>query len=184
VQRRRGQLEARARGFEERALSAGGAGGTWIPTGPPAYVADQFAVAARERAALAALLPEHPIPEKGMTTGAPRLSSGASVDVTAEGSAISSTDPADVFASSPVSLISGHVTLSQQLLDRADPTGDVWLAAELGRAHGEKLDEKLLAGSGTAPELRGLLNVTGLTSVAYTDASPTQAEAWPKLMDA
>src|SRR6476660_1341956 len=43
--------------YETRALSAAGAGGTFVPTGIPAYLADLFALAARDRAVLPNVLP-------------------------------------------------------------------------------------------------------------------------------
>src|SRR5439155_12225785 len=116
AQQRLDQTAARSRLLaEQRALSAAGAGGTFVPTGFPAYLGDLFAFAARDRAVLAGLLPNQPLPEVGMDSKAPRLTTGASVGIGAEGAAVSSTDPGDALASSPVSTISGFVELSQQL---------------------------------------------------------------------
>jgi HK97 family phage major capsid protein len=170
---------------EARALSTSGEGADFIPSGLPAYLADLFNIAARERGVLPQVLPTRPLAEKGMDSKAPRLTSGGTIAVqTSEGSGVSSTDPAEVMASSPVSTVAGQVDLSQQLLDRSEPNMDEVIASDLGRAHAEKLDETLLTGSGTAPNMRGILNVSGITAVTYTDGSPTNAKLNGKLMDA
>lgn len=95
--------------------------------------------------------------------------------------AVSETDPATSLASAPVVTIAGQVDISRQLLDRSNPRmSDVALAAELGNAVAERLDLQVVNGSGTN-EMRGLLNATGISSVTWTDATPTVAELLPKL---
>jgi hypothetical protein len=49
---------------------------------------------------------------------------------------------------------------------------------------GVQLDSQLISGTGANSQALGLISVTGISTVAYTDASPTQAEAFPKLLQA
>src|SRR5262245_32380491 len=57
----------------------------------------------------------------------------------------------------------------------------MFIASELGRAAGERVDLQLLNGAGTSGETRGFLNLSGTVATSYTDASPTVAELCSKL---
>lgn len=162
------------------------AGGGFALANAPVHVSDAFATAARAKATLTAALDVRPLPEKGMSIKTPRITTGMEALIQATQNADPGASQAIVEAAveSPVTTIYGWVDASLQLLERAEPGFDVVAAAELGSLIGLRTDQALLTGSGTAPELRGLLNVSSITSVAYTDASPTQAEAWPKLLEA
>lgn len=55
------------------------------------------------------------------------------------------------------------VTLSVELFEDADPSGDGVIARSFGQQMALELDRAALLGSGTAPEPRGILNQTGVT---------------------
>lgn len=159
-------------------------GGGFVPTGAPAHIAEAFAAACRARGVLPTVLPVVPLPERGMTVKTPRITTGVPTEPQAtENTAATETDLVEALVESPVTTVSGHQDVSVQLLERSEPGIDVALAAELGRALAADLDVLLLTGSGTAPYLLGLDNVSGITSVTYTDASPTFAEFVPKLAE-
>ena len=175
-------LVERAR-FEQRTLTTGAtAGGDFVPPGP-SFIAEEFATAVRAASKLSTILPRNPLPEKGifnLTT--PRITQGATGAVQAtQNAAISNQDLVESNVVNPVATIAGFVDMSQQLLDHSEPSIDVVLAADLGRAYGAMLDTQLLAGTGGSGQMLGLTAVTGITSSSYTDASPTQAEAWPAI---
>jgi hypothetical protein len=65
------------------------------------------------------------------------------------------------------------------LFDRAEPGMDTVLSRELGRSLGANFDSQVITGTGANGQMLGLRAVTGITSNSYTDASPTQAEAFP-----
>ncbi len=157
------------------------AGGNFVPTGAPAYVGDHFAAAARAAATMANVLPFEPLPETGMVLKTPRMTTGTSTAVMAtENSAVSETDIVESMIASPVATVSGQQDLSQQLFDRSDPAiVDIVLATDLGRSLGANFDQQVLVGTGANGQTFGLAAVVGITSNAYTDASPTQAEAFP-----
>ena len=109
-----------------------------------------------------------------------RLSTGTATAVqSSEGATVQDTDLVEALVSSALCTISGQPDLSQQLLDRSEPGQaagiDVALAHDLGNSYATSLDGQILYGSGTAPQLRGLLNVAGITAVAKTNGSPTGA---------
>ncbi|HUP15241.1 MAG TPA: phage major capsid protein [Acidimicrobiia bacterium] len=158
-------------------------GGDFVPTGAPARVAKAFARSVRARSAVAPLLQGVPLPELGMTVEEPKVGTGPTVLGHVENAAVSETDPVTELLDHPVRTIAGQVDLSRQAFLRSGPELDEVIAIELGAAYAEILDSQLVSGLGTGQTLLGLLNVTGITSVAYTDATPTVAEFWPKLME-
>lgn len=162
------------------------AGGGFALANAPVHVSEAFATAARAAATLTSALDAQPLPEKGMSVKTPRITTGLEAKIQATENADPGASVAVVEAAveSPVTTIYGWIDASMQLVDRAEPGFDVVAARELGEVIGLRTDQALLTGTGTAPELRGLLNVSSITSVAYTDASPTQAEFWPKLLEA
>lgn len=158
-------------------------GGGFIPTAP-VHIADAFAASVRNRGTLPFVLPVKPLPEKGMTVATPRITTGLDTEVnTTENVAPSTADLVESRTDIPVSMIRGYEDVSTQLLDRAEPGIDEVIAVELGRSLAEQLDLLLFTGSGSGKYLLGLDSVSGITTTSYTDASPTQAEAWAKLVE-
>lgn len=155
-------------------------GGGFVPTGPPAFIGEAFAEAARASSVMSATLPVEPLSDKGMTLKTPRIVTGASTSTAAENTAVAEVDITESLLSNPIATVSGQQDLSQQLFDRSDPAMvDVVLARELGRSLGASFDAQVIAGIGSAGQMLGLRAVTGIASNAYTDVSPTQAEAFP-----
>jgi hypothetical protein len=154
-----------------------GSGGEFIPAGVPVRVARAFAGAVRARAVVAPLLENFPLPDTGMTIEEPLITSGPTVALQVnEGDAVSETDAVTDQVTPAVRTIAGQVDVARQAFERSSPVLDEVIATELGTAYAELLDSHLLNHA-----TDGLLNVTGITSVAYTDATPTVAEFWPKL---
>lgn len=182
-----GAEDARQRLFtvEQRATNttASTAGGGFIPTGVPAYIGSAFTDAARAVGVLPSVMRVEPLPDVGMVVKQPKITTGSSVAVqAAELDQASSTALVEALESDPVVTIAGFNDVSWQLIDRSEPTIDVVIARELGRAYGAKLDTQILAGAGSGGEMTGLLTVSGTLSEAYTDSSPTQAEAWGTIL--
>ena len=177
---------ARLATVETRAgTTAATAGGNFVINTAPRYIADQFAEFARNAAVLSTVFPVEPIPDVGMDIYTARITTGTAVTPQAtENNSVGTQDIVEAKTqTSPVGMISGYLDVSIQLDDRADPAFfDVVCARELGSALGAQLDAQLLSGTGANGQLLGLISVTGINTVAYTDASPSQAEAWPKLM--
>jgi hypothetical protein len=158
----------------------------FVPTGAPAYISGAFSEAARARGVLASILPVHDLPKSGMVLTTPRITTGSVTEVQGtENTSMADDDIVEGLASSPVATIESSAELSQQLLDRADPSfADVVMARELGSALGERLDQQLLSGSGTGGEMLGLVTVATVATTSYTDASPTPREAHVALLTA
>lgn len=149
------------------------AGGNFVPSNsPPSYVADAFAVGARNAAVLASQLRSEALPPVGMTVSTARFSTGGTTVVqSSENSATSETDPVSATSSSPVCTISGQVDASQQLFDRSDPNIDIVLAQDLGEAWGAQFDLQVLNGTGSNGQLTGLLVLSGTTAITASTAT-------------
>ncbi|MDQ5874484.1 MAG: phage major capsid protein [Actinomycetota bacterium] len=179
-----GADEARSRlrvTSERRDLSStAGAGGEFVPGGgPPVFVAEAFATAARARSRMATILPTRPLPESGLKVQAPRFGNGSAVAVHVENAAVQETDPTTALATGPLGTLAGHNDLSQQALDLSNL--DEGIAAELGSAYGERLDIQVINGTGTSGQILGLLAVTGISALIYTSATPTATEAYAQV---
>lgn len=157
------------------------AGGSFVP---PAHIAEAFAEGIRATAVLTDVLPTEPLPEKGMVLTTPRITTPASAAVQdPQNSGLSETDVVEALVASPVATVETMQDLSQQLFDRSEPGAaagaDMWIARELGKALGFRRDQQLLDGTAANGQTRGLTQVASIGTTAYTDATPTQSEAFP-----
>jgi HK97 family phage prohead protease len=172
--------ERLARHHEARDVTSADPGaGAFVPAGPPAYVAEEFARAARSQATLAAALRTAPLPPQGLTVEVPRITTGSTVAVQAAENDAASDNSANwdsELAASPVGYLAGKVTVSQQALDRSLPGLDLVIARDLGAALGAVVDAQVIAGTGTDGQTLGLATVTGIKTVTWTDGSPTSQE--------
>ena len=99
----------------------------------------------------------------------PRLSGGAGVAVQAsQNNAIQETDPTTTSNSSPVSTVAGQVDMSRQLFEFSKPGIDAAISDDLSRAHASALDTEIVNGTASSGRTRGLLNWSGILSVAGT----------------
>jgi hypothetical protein len=102
----------------------------------------------------------------------PRLSAGGAVAVQAsQNAAIQETDPTTAAASSPVSTVAGQVDLSRQLFEFSQPGFDAAITDDLSRAHATAFDVEVINGNAASGRTRGLLNWSGILSVAGTVTS-------------
>ena len=150
----------------------------------PQYLTDLAAELARAGRPFANLCTSLPLPNDGMSINISRVTTGATAAAQAtENSAVSEQDIDDTLLTVDVRTISGQQDISRQALDRG--TGiDSLIMADLSGAIATTLDDGMINGAGTSGTLLGLKNITGINAVTYTDASPTVAELYPKLLDA
>ncbi|QYA94016.1 phage major capsid protein [Streptomyces anulatus] len=157
---------------EARAVGTGAFGGLVIPQ----YLTDLYAPQARTSRPFADACRPHTLPAQGMTVEISRITTGTSVDNQAsENGAVSETDMDDTALSVPVRTAAGKQTASRQSIERGAGVEDVILD-DLFRAYASRVDTTMLNVASV-----GLTNVA--TSVAYTDASPTTAELYPKVLE-
>lgn len=157
--------------FTERAVGTGQFAGLTVPQ----YLTDMYAPNAKPNRPLADACNKHVIPESGMTVNLSLITTGSTAAVQAtQNTAVSETNMADTLLSIPVKTNAGQQTVSRQGIERGTGIEETVLD-DLFRAYNTKLDSTLINEAAT-----GLTNVA--TAIAYTDATPTAAELYPKFL--
>jgi HK97 family phage major capsid protein len=80
-----------------------------------------------------------------------------------------------------VRTIAGESDAALQLLEQSI-NFDAVIAAELGAAYAVQLEQQAIQGTGSASQLLGILNASGIASVAYTSGSPTAGAMVSKIL--
>ncbi len=151
---------------------------------PPKYLLDKFAPVARAGRPFCNAIGSTPLGPDGISFTVPRGTTGTSGAMTDEGAAFSETDHDVTDLTNSVRLVTGQQDISRTVFMRGNSVVDQILFPDLIAASETALNLSVLNGSGTAPQHRGVMQVASINAVTYTDASPTVAEAWPKLADA
>jgi HK97 family phage major capsid protein len=161
------------RGDQIRAAGTGAFAGLTVPQ----YLTDLVAPAAAAARPLANICTPHDLPSQGMTVNISRITTATSAAAqSAENAAVSETNIDDTLLTESIFTVAGQQTLSRQAIERSTGAEDVTLN-DLVRRYHTALDSKLINDATT-----GLTNVA--QNVAYTDATPTAAELWPKILNA
>lgn len=165
------ERESAGRPLQERAAGTGAFTGLVVPQ----YLVDEFAPLARAARPFADACRHHDLPATGMTVYIGRVTTGTDTgEQTTENTAVTEQDIDDTLISVPVRTVAGQGTLSRQAVERGIGVDDVTVEDLFG-SYNARLDNLLLNRATT-----GLTNVA--TAVTYTDASPTGAELYPKLL--
>lgn len=139
----------------------------------PQYLTDLAAPFARAGRPVADIARKHQLPPAGLTLNISRVTTGSSVAAQTEGAAVSETNMDDTLLTIDVKTYAGQQNVSRQALERG--TGvDSLVMADLVSAYHTALDAAVVAE----------VKVGNGNSVTYTDASPSVAELYPKLLDA
>jgi HK97 family phage major capsid protein len=149
----------------------------------PQYLVEQFAPLRRAGRPTADISVNAPLPAVGMNVNLGRLTTGITSYAATEGTAVSESSPDDTLLTVDIRTVQSMWDLSKQASLRGVGVEDQLLGDGI-RSYHSKLDQLILNGTGSAPEHRGILNTSGINGVTYTDASPTWAEFFPKLVEA
>ncbi|MFF0136761.1 hypothetical protein ACFYRN_09970 [Streptomyces sp. NPDC005227] len=142
----------------------------------PQYLTDMYAPAAAAKRPFADACTRHDLPPTGMTVNLSRITTSTDTGLQAsENTAVTEQDIDDTLLTIAVQTNAGQQTLSRQAIERGAGVEAVVLD-DLFRRYGTRLDNTILNQA-----TNGLTNVA--TSVAYTDASPTSAELYPKVLE-
>lgn len=160
--------------YAERAVGTGAFAGLTVPQ----YLTDLVAPNAKANRPFADAMNHHDLPESGMTVNLSLVTTGSSAALQAsENTAVSETNMDDTLLSIPVQTNAGQQTVSRQGIERGTGVDDT-VVDDLFRSYATTLDSTLINQAAT-----GLSAVAG-TTAAYTDATPTVAELYPKFLQA
>lgn len=181
--RRRLDKHASEMAVEQRAglTTTANAGGGFVP---PVYLGEMWAEFPRESRPFADALPSSPLMSNGMSITMPRITTGAAtkVMVTENTTTTAGADMVEATITVPVRTLAGSQEVSQQLLDRSDPSIDGIIFNDLRASYDALLDTQLLSGIGSAGEHLGIRAVSSPNTVTFT-TPVTAAAAVPKLYD-
>lgn len=165
---------------EKRALTTtDGAGGEFVP--PLWMIADYVALARAGRVVADQVRPQA-LPPNTDSISLPKVASGTSTaEQATQNTGVSNTDATTTSVTANVATIAGQQVIAQQLLDQSPINMDQVLLADLAADYAIRADTFVI--NNNAANKRGLLNVTGVNAVTYTDATPTTAELYPKVAD-
>ena len=178
-----GDLEARERihysqkqESESRDVSTSNFAGLVIPQ----YLVDQTAEILKAGSPFYNALPKFRLPDEGMTMHISRVTTGTTVAAQAsENSAVSETDIDDTDYTFPVCTYAGAQDVSKQAIDRGTGTEDVLMADLIGQYY-TAVDNACINGDESSGTLKGIKNISSITSTTWTDGSPTSAECVSK----
>lgn len=159
--------------YLERAAGTGAFAGLVVPQ----YLTEMYAPATAALRPFADVCNKHDLPESGMTVNISRVTTASGVALQAsENTAVQETNMDDTLLTENVQTAAGQQTVSRQAIDRGTGVEEI-VMDDLFRRYATTLDATLLNQTTT-----GLSAVA--TATAYTDASPTGPELYPKLLGA
>lgn len=166
--------------MEKRALTTTDGGvGEFVP---PLWMVDEYVKLARAARVVADQIAHQPLPGGTDSINLPRLATGTAVaEQATQNTAVQNTDATSNSVTASVATIAGQQVVSQQLLEQSPINMDSILLADLAADYATKLDVFVI--NNNAANKRGLLNVTGLNAITYTDATPTVGELYSKVGD-
>lgn len=182
----RARLERHAREVEvhkeisQRAAETGGFAGLIVPQ----YLIQWAAPKLRAGRGVANVVTRLPLPAEGMNLVITKGTTGASVDVQqTENSDVSNTDEEWTDLTIPVRTIAGQQDVSRQVLERG--TGnDQLIYLDLARAYGARLGTQVINGSGSAGQVKGILNTAGIGAATAFGAPVSSANLTKKIAGA
>ena len=139
----------------------------------PQFLTDLAAPFARAGRVTADLARKHELPAQGLTLSISKVTTGSAAALQTEGAAVQETNMDDTKLDLTVKTFAGMQNVSRQSLERGTNI-DSLVMADLVSSYHTVLNTAVVA---------ELLASAGQT-VTYTDASPTVAELYPKLVDA
>jgi HK97 family phage major capsid protein len=166
-----GQGPAKDRGVSYRALSAAStAGGEFVP---PQYLTDDWIKFLRAGRVVADNCNHQPLPDGTMSINIPRVTSGTAVGTQgAQNTNVPNTDLQTSFVTFPVVTKAGEQIVSLQLLERSPIAFDAVVTADLALAYAQQVDQAIIFGAGGG-DVTGILNTAGITTIAWTQSTPT-----------
>ncbi len=142
----------------------------------PQFLTDLAAPFARAGRPFMDVSRKHALPGNGLTLSISKVTTGSATAVQTEGSAVQETNMDDTKLDISVVTVAGQQNVSRQALERG--TGiDSLVMADLVSAYHTQLDALNVTTSATS------LTNTITQVITYTDASPTVAELYPKILD-
>ena len=138
----------------------------------PQFLTDLAAPFARAGRPTANIARKHQLPPQGLTLSISKVTTGSATALQTEGAAVQETNMDDTKLDLTVQTFAGQQNVSRQSLERGTNI-DSLVMSDLVSSYHTVLNAAVVADI-----------LSNATSVAYTDASPTVAELYPKILSA
>lgn len=159
--------------YLERAVGTGAFSGLVVPQ----YLTELYAPATAALRPFADAMNTHDLPDQGMQVNISRITTTTGVGLQAtENTAVVNQDIDDTLLTENIQTAAGQQTLSRQAIERGTGVEGITMD-DLFRRYATALDATIITQATTG------LNAVAVAN-AYTDASPTAAELWPKILGA
>lgn len=153
---------------------------------PPAWLNELFATANRPGRVLSGLMRRFPLPPGVSSVNVPLIKTGTAAGDASDDVPVLDQDFTDATTGSAVVPLAGQADVPLQLLEQS-PAGahlDFAIFMDLSEATDDQLETQLLTGTGgtsnpATAQLPGILNLSGIATVTYTDAAPKGTAMWP-----
>lgn len=140
-----------------------GTGGTFTP---PAYLLADWIKLARPGRPFADIVANEALVHGTMQVNVPKISTGTAVGwQNGQNTSLTETDLTDSYVTANVCTVGGNQTVSRQLLDQSGIPIDSVVFGDLTAAHSQFLDAALYTGSGSAGQVLGIDNLSGIQTV-------------------
>lgn len=150
---------------------------------PPLWMMGDYVELARPGRALANLVTNQPLPAGTDSINIPKLLTGTATGVqTADNSNVVEQDLTDTSVNAPVRTIAGQQDLAVQLLDQSPIQFDQVVFRDLIADYAAQVDGQVIAGTGAAGQVLGVLTTAGIITVAA--AGVTIANVYSAMADA
>lgn len=160
--------------------STDSAGGYLVP---PLWANDDLVTYARPHRAGVDAIGTRPLPPNTDSINVPTIETGTATELqSSDNSAIQETDATFGVRTADVKTIAGMQDVSRQVVDRGLPGTDEVIFGDLAADLARRFDSWVIT-NGTS-NAKGILDVSGINAVTYTDTTPTVAELYPKIADA
>lgn len=145
----------------------------------PLYLQEEFVDRATAGRVIANAIGSRNLPPNTDSINIPKISTGTSVENQADNETVAETDATFGTLAADVKTKAGLQDVSQQLVDRSVPGIDEVIYADLTKQYAVRFDQDVI-NSATANNL-GVLQVSGINAITYTDSTPTLSELYPKV---
>lgn len=185
------EYDPATRGFVERQINyrqetrdltrTDGAGGEFVP---PLWMVEDYVALARAGRVIADRCNRMPLPAGTDSINIPTVATGSTVaPQTQDNASVSETDITTSSVSAGVKTIAGQQDVALQLLEQSPVAYDQVIFGDLAGDHAEQTDVQVINGSNASGQVRGILQIPSIDTTAYTDATPTVPELYPKIAD-
>ena len=142
----------------------------------PQFLTDLAAPFARAGRPFLDIARKHQLPAEGLVISISKVTTGTATAVQTEGAAVQETNMDDTKLDVSIVTVAGQQNVSRQSIERGTNI-DSLVMADLVSAYHTNLDSLFVTTSATS------LTNTITQVITYTDASPTVAELYPKILD-